>query len=496
MRQRQKQYRELIFSMKKSRIGFTLKYVIIACIFLLAVNVVSSVLIMNRSKKEMTEHMHMRMLDISYAATAAIDGDVLEGITAEDAELKTENYLDIYNKLSVFLNITELTYIYTVKESVDEETGERIYVFTIDTDPEEPAEYGEEIVYTEALEAAGKGTSSVDKTASEDRWGRYYSSYCPVYNSKHEIVGILGIDYSAAWYENQLKNNSFSHLLSSGVSLLVGCVLIILLTAQLRKKLNDLCDEAFSLAKNVMSLTEEITSSAEEYKGAVKESEEDEGSSLSLTEEESEEDGKKKSSVDAIEGLALKIRSMQEEMKKYNYFVQSRAYTDTMTGVGNKTAYFDTVRNLNKKIAEGEAKFVVTFCDINGLKTINDNYGHESGDIFISEAANVLKRVFDAKNIYRIGGDEFIVILENVDKEEMNDLMNKLDRELASFNEKERRYDGKLSFSYGIGVFMPDQDTEFRQVFKRADESMYKSKGLFYRKYGSIFRRRNSDSLD
>ena len=469
---------------RKIRISFTLKYIVAACILLLAISIVSSVLISKRSQKEMTEKMHMRMLDIANTAAMTVDGDALKSITAEDVATKSPAYQKIYDELSVYQVITELTYIYTVKATEDEKT----FIFVIDTDPDEPAVYGEKVVYTDALYDAGQGRPAVDKVASKDRWGRYYSAFCPVYDSSDNIAGIIGIDYSAVWYEQQVKHNALSHVLTTVVSLAVGCILILLVTAKLRKRLDGLYKEASALATDVEGLTKEISVKNENYR-------EEDGDVIDPADDGQDVEEENQSS-DAVEALALKIRSMQDELKKYNYYVHSRAYTDTMTGVGNKTAYFDTVRDLNKKISDGTARFVVVFCDINGLKNINDNFGHELGDIIISDAASVLKCVFDPKNIFRIGGDEFIVVQENITEKEMEDRIKALEGELAVFNEKEREYGMKLTFSHGIGVFDPNVDTEFRQVFKRADESMYRNKARYYKKNGLVSQRRNAETTE
>lgn len=475
--------------MKKRKIGLTAKYVIIACVILLAVNVALAIVIMDDSKRNMTEQMHMRMLDIGRTAALSVDGNILEQVTAEDVENKTERFQTIYNELAVFQNITELTYIYAVKQ--ESPSNDRKYVFTVDTDPEEPGGYGEEIVFTEALYQAGKGTPAVDKEASQDRWGRFYSAFYPVYNDKKELVGIIGIDYSAAWYEKQVNRNTFSHLAISVVSLLVGSGLVVVITGRLRKRLDTLYKEASSLSVDVESLTEEITSDTEEYKSDVIEFGAGEADVSYITDIRDGDATKEMTSKDEVEALGNKIRSMQTELRKYIYFVHSRAYTDTMTGVGNKTAYFDTVRTLNKKIADGVADFCVTFCDINGLKTVNDNYGHELGDALLKDAANVMKKVFDPKCIYRIGGDEFIVVLEHVNEEQLNKLRAQLKQELAIFNENNHRYETKVSFSCGTGIFNPETDTEFRQVFKRADESMYHSKESYYNRHTEKCRRRD-----
>ena len=179
-------------------------------------------------------------------------------------------------------------------------------------------------------------------------------------------------------------------------------------------------------------------------------------------------------------------------MTHYISYVHEQAYTDSMTGVGNKTAYLDMVKNLNKKIESGNASFATVVFDVNGLKTVNDNLGHEYGDMIICDTALIIKRIFDSAHIFRIGGDEFIAIMEGryTDKY-MLELFKQLDKELASFNANEKNYEMTLSFSRGASVYRSGEDADYQTVFKRADEAMYANKGQYYRQFGD--RRRRSD---
>ena len=186
-------------------------------------------------------------------------------------------------------------------------------------------------------------------------------------------------------------------------------------------------------------------------------------------------------SKDEIGNLAGSIRMMSKEIREYITYIHGQAYTDAMTGVGNKTAYLDIVRRLDKKISEKMADFVVAVFDVNGLKHVNDNLGHEYGDMLITDAAAALKSIFGAEYVYRIGGDEFIVVLENVTRQQMEEALGRFDEALASFNQENTRYDVNLSVSKGAAGYEEGEDTEYKEVFKRADERMYQDKDAYYK---------------
>lgn len=184
-------------------------------------------------------------------------------------------------------------------------------------------------------------------------------------------------------------------------------------------------------------------------------------------------------SDDEIGRLADSIRKMASELREYISYIHTQAYTDAMTGVGNKAAYLDIVKVLDRKIIEGLADFAVIVFDVNGLKRVNDSFGHEIGDLLISDAANVLKTVFGEESIYRIGGDEFIVIKEKTDEEEVKNLFDKFHETISEFNKSPRKYNNELSISSGLTFYLKG-DENYKTVFQRADGEMYMEKQRFY----------------
>ena len=186
-------------------------------------------------------------------------------------------------------------------------------------------------------------------------------------------------------------------------------------------------------------------------------------------------------SDDEIGTLAKSVSKMALEIKEYFSYIHSQAYTDAMTGVGNKAAYMDLVKVLEKKIEEGMASFSVIVFDVNGLKRVNDNLGHEYGDMLITDAADILKQIFLTENVYRIGGDEFIVVIENVGKAELDEYFRQFDKSMKEFNGHNVRYEHELAVSKGGVAYDPELDKAYKDVFRRADEIMYKDKEEYYK---------------
>ena len=130
---------------------------------------------------------------------------------------------------------------------------------------------------------------------------------------------------------------------------------------------------------------------------------------------------------------------------------------------------------MDGRLAEGEElSFAVVVCDVNGLKYVNDTYGHKAGDAYIKEAGMLICEAYSHSPVYRIGGDEFAVLLTGRDFENREAL-------LASLNERVEAnigQEGKVVVSAGMSLYRPGSDTRMHDVFERADERMYQRKQL------------------
>lgn len=151
------------------------------------------------------------------------------------------------------------------------------------------------------------------------------------------------------------------------------------------------------------------------------------------------------------------------------------AYFDVLTGLSNKTAYESKVDKLEQMIIDKQAKFAVAVLDINDLKIMNDTYGHDKGDMLIQDAAIVMMQIWGRECLYRIGGDEFVAIIDNLEPGYCDSKKEAMDNYLKVFNMNNDRYDMDLQIAVGISE-LEDMDTTYLDVFKRADERMYEDK--------------------
>ena len=124
---------------------------------------------------------------------------------------------------------------------------------------------------------------------------------------------------------------------------------------------------------------------------------------------------------------------------------------------------------MNEQIKAGSAgAFALAVCDVNGLKYVNDSYGHKAGDEYLKSGSRLICETFQHSPVYRTGGDEFVVLLRGHDLEERDALLDQLNRQVEENIPQE-----KAVISVGVAVYDPVHDHSLHQVFEYADTAMY-----------------------
>lgn len=170
----------------------------------------------------------------------------------------------------------------------------------------------------------------------------------------------------------------------------------------------------------------------------------------------------------------LKRRLKRRERSEKSFRIMS--YTDTLTGIYNRNKFIDDCEEMS---SNGETNAGVMFMDLNGLKEINDKHGHYSGDEALKCIADIIAETFGEKNVYRVGGDEFVAICRDTDENSFNALVERLLDELKS-----------CEYKAAVGSKYAGEGCDINEVIKIADEDMYRDKKYFYRNAGQSRRYR------
>ncbi len=203
-----------------------------------------------------------------------------------------------------------------------------------------------------------------------------------------------------------------------------------------------------------------------------------------------------RSSVSEIDSLSEQISVMIREIKQHfdsyseiqglyqdslarEAVASELAMKDSLTGALNKTAYDAFCDNVNAMIAEGKTRFCVVMIDLNFLKKINDEYGHARGNAALMNLYELIRDHFPSDRIFRIGGDEFVVILDSAECDRIAERETRFKADIAALSKDEsRRPWNRTSAAVGVAFFDPKSDKSIDDTFKRADMIMYENKKL------------------
>ena len=297
----------------------------------------------------------------------------------------------------------------------------------------------------------------------DNQYGKTYAYYSPLF-IEGEKLGIIGVEVEIAAVNHAILFATIRQMLMIGsVLILIMLLLLFLIRSNYIRKLIKLQTiiADYSQHKNpavAKHLRSEVTNMDE----------------ISVIMEKF---------ADMIYELELYMQNLTkttidlQNTKKQAIELNELAMKDSLTGIRNKTGYDKEVQNLQWEMADGLEKFGVAMIDLNFLKRINDTYGHDKGNIAIVCLCRIVCKIFEHSPVFRIGGDEFVVILKGHDFEHIDELILEFNRVLKERQEKTNlEHWEKISAAIGYAVYDKSVDKSYDNVFKRADSEMYKKK--------------------
>ncbi len=180
-----------------------------------------------------------------------------------------------------------------------------------------------------------------------------------------------------------------------------------------------------------------------------------------------------KKSNDELGELTDSLNETIARMRNYVSTIKKMAFTDELTGVKNQSAYDEKTEKLNEEIKNKTAEFAVVMVDLNNLKNINDTFGHEKGNLAIIKTCKTICSIFNHSPVYRIGGDEFVVILENESLKNKDTLMQELNQKIEIPGQHSTEPWESVYIAVGCAEYHSYEDDSYLSVFRRADEHMY-----------------------
>ena len=399
-------------------------------------------------------------------------------VTFDDLSSKTKNSYEVYSHeyyLAAFekaRNLFNLEYAYYIVPK-DDDSDEVIFV--LDSYREEKNVDGKKFInlgirsnypkesHQHLWEAWQTGIRPTGHDSYKNEWGKTYAYYTPLF-IQGQKMGIIGLEVNTAEVTKEIFKATFRQILAIAAVLIVFMgLLLFIIRRYYVKKLVILQNtiEEYSQTKAVEiadKLKKEVTN-------------EDEISTI-------------------MDKFALMIQTLDKymknltEAKEHLHYTQQKAMEmsvlaikDTLTGVRNKTGYDKELVRIEQEMDEGLTEIGVAMIDLNFLKKINDTYGHDKGNIAIASLCKIICRTFEHSPVFRIGGDEFVVILKGHDLEHIEDLIEVFRIQLQELQDApDLEYWERTSAAIGYAVFDPEIDSVYSDIFKRADDEMYKAK--------------------
>lgn len=223
---------------------------VVLCMAMLVGGLVGGISLM-QMRQYLLDSSKQRTISVARVAADMVDGDMLENLQAGDEG--TREYKEIFDTLSHFLLDEDVAYIYTMRRVEGE------VQFVVDTDTEEGGAIGEPYESYEELDAALEGEVIGDSEVTTDEWGSFYTGYAPIYNTKQQVVGVVGVDCTVGSIQERVMGMCKSLVLIVCLCLLVAAVLAAFLGHFMARDVLTIHDKMNQLASNDGDLTQMIT---------------------------------------------------------------------------------------------------------------------------------------------------------------------------------------------------------------------------------------------
>ena len=454
--------------LKRSIFLFILGFITLLCLVL-------SIMTYHTYNNSIYESYNRRMTDILNYVYSHIEIDDLSECV--DSSVESEQFKEMMTFMDSIMEDFDIHFLYIVKPVMDRDPIVMMNIFSADTaegratDPDGyylglllDGVYEEKdvITYNEMMQ---KDEITYFKNFST--WGYDYTAALPLINSEGEHFAVLCVDIQVEDVERAIRSYTIINI----IIIILGILFMIIFIVWMN---HNVTEPIGQLEKSVVSF-------------AMRSHEQKNPDLLNYEDPHIH-------SHNEVESLANAVNQMSNDMQLYAKNILDAegkvqvmrtkvshmdivAYQDALTHVKNKAWYDKIEKRIDSDIAKGTARFGIVMVDLNCLKQINDTYGHEHGNDYIFGSCHQICIIFDHSPVFRIGGDEFVILLENRDYDDRENLINTLKVAFAKSSEDQKREPwDRYSAAIGYSIFDAATDKAMNDVFKRADEAMYKDK--------------------
>ena len=460
----------------RKRLSVNFSVVVGSFVFILVLCGILSVVSYSISRNTLYTRYRAQMESIVTTAQSYVDDDDMEQCST--TYVATEKYNETKKFFDNFVtHYSDLHYLYILK-TTDETDPAGIRAICSASPEDEPIEEqlflgdGDEGWYEDDVVQKFREIQAGDKDVffiEDSEWGRDYTLARPLINKNTgNHYAVLCVDVSVKTINEAITEIVLISLGSIvGIGLIFTALLIVWMYFNVVRPLRLLQKSVSDYA----NLAHENTNPDELIYTAPKVRGKREINDLASSIEQMSFD---------MQEHAQRLIEQQKEVETLQSSVEEMslvAHQDALTGVKNKAAYDRDTIALNARLNKEKVEFGIVMIDINDLKVINDSYGHDSGDIYIVGAARIVSNIFKHSPIYRVGGDEMIILLTGVDYKNRAKLVERARQEFikTATNQNVMPFN-RFSAAVGLAVYNKESDKNVESVFRRADQEMYKNK--------------------
>lgn len=444
----------------------------IGCVcFIIALCALLSVTNLSLYKRSVYKDYRGYIANILDYTIAQIDGDDLKTCidTLEESEQYKKTLLFMDNLMEHF---SDVHYFYAIKPLNTNETGNMMSVLSAER-------YYDRYVDTEGnlylgwisddefdAQTAAKffdimNGGSVVYFEEKTEWGTDYTGALPIRDSQGNGIAVLAVDIDISFINGMIVRYATVNIC---LILVAGVIFIGLFLLWSRK----------NITEPIKELEQSAVGFADHSHG------QRDVDALSFNAPVLKTDNEIKALSDAVVKMTEDMRDYVSEVvnaEKKAANMQELANRDALTGIRNKTAYDNELKMVATKLEDGETKVGIAMVDLNHLKKINDSYGHDKGNIAIQKICRIICTIFEHSPVFRIGGDEFAIILRGRDYENYRKLEERFNAELDQIarNSALQPWE-QVSAAIGAAFYDETVDSGVDSLFKRADHVMYERK--------------------
>ncbi len=378
-----------------------------------------------------------------------------------DSVAESESFKDVKEQMRVIQDNNELSAVYLVW--LDAESESTIYLADAAHDGNCPPGCFDPVLYEVDREALKNPENGVEPDITNtEEYGWIVAAGSPVFLGG-ELVAFVGTDIDM----NKVMADRTHYVIQSTLLLAVLGICAILISI-------------FLIDRMIVRPINKLSETSKKYW-----SEEDSGVRYEFSrlhihtgdEIETLSNSMKQMELNINENISKLMDTTEKLMmtKERAEEMDRAANIDALTKVRNKRAYDTEIQAINEEIRKGNTHVGLVMIDLNYLKITNDLYGHEKGNEAIRTLCKIICDTFHHSPVFRIGGDEFVVVLKDQDLEDLEDLKREFGNKMAEQGDGKAPGEG-VSAAAGYAVFDPGMDKTIEDTFMRADSEMYRRK--------------------